>query len=283
MWQGAVDRLDRVVADASRAYLQELRNCDVLMDPHAWTRELDRLSRGRPLDYGRPGLPLMYAIRYMPRRVISLLGALAEATSERVPRVLADIGSGTGATIVAMQLRYPTTRLELTGIDASAEMLAFARHTQSGLRHPAFFIEGTIESLIDDPQPIVSSEIVTFSAPFNRAFDQWAPLAEMFDDSAARLILAIEPESRASLLNAFERALRQHGWQTRRASSANLPAFMKAERALPALTRLWRQIGAPGAYQPQTWWEPPADEYLIAARSEGSANAGVSGTAGAYR
>lgn len=266
-WQGAIERLDRVIADASRAYLQELRGRGVIIDPPAWTRELDRLTRGRALNYGRPGLPLMYAVRYMPRRVISLLGALAEMSPNRPPRAVTDIGSGTGATVVAVQLLSATTDVQLTGIDASSEMVAFARHTQTSSRHPATFVENTIESLIDDPEPLATAELVTFSAPFNRAFDQWTQLASALNGGASRSVLAVEPESRAFLLDGFERALRGEGWQTRRSGSGNLPDFMKAERQLPSLTRLWRKIGAPGAYQPQTWWEPPADEYLIASRS----------------
>lgn len=266
-WQGTIERLDRVIADASRAYLQELRGRGVIIDPPAWARELDLLTRGRPLDYGRPGLPFMYALRYMPRRVISLLGALVEVSPDRLPRALTDVGSGTGATVIAAQFLSPTTDVQLTGIDASSEMVAFARHTQAGLRHPATFVESTIASLIDAPHSVQDSELVTFSAPFDRAFGQWEHLATALDTGAVRSVLAVEPESRAFLLDRFEQALGARGWQTRRSGSGNLPDFMKAERHLPALTRLWRQVGAPGSYQPQTWWEPPTDDYLIALRS----------------
>ena len=266
-WGGVVDRLDRVITDAARAYLQGLRHRDIPIDPLAWARELDRLTQGRPLDYGRPGLPLMYAVRYMPRRVISLMGALSIATSGRPLVSLVDVGSGTGATIVAIQLLYASLEPPLTGVDASQEMVEFARRTQDARRHQAAFVEGTIESLINDPAPIASSDLVTFSAPFDRTFNQWAPLAAALDTTETQSVLAVEPESRAFLLYQFEAAFRRHGWQTRRSGSRDIPAFMKAERPLPGLTRFWRQIGAPGAYQPQTWWEPPADEYLIASRS----------------
>lgn len=195
------------------------------------------------------------------------MGALSIATSGRPLVSLVDVGSGTGATIVAIQLLYASLEPPLTGVDASQEMVEFARRTQDARRHQAAFVEGTIESLINDPAPIASSDLVTFSAPFDRTFNQWAPLAAALDTTETQSVLAVEPESRAFLLYQFEAAFRRHGWQTRRSGSRDIPAFMKAERPLPGLTRFWRQIGAPGAYQPQTWWEPPADEYLIASRS----------------
>lgn len=264
-WRGTIERLDRIVADGARGYLQNLRSRGVVIDPLAWTRELDRLIRGQPLDYGRPGLPLMYAIRYMPKRVISLMGALSMIPG-RPPSSLTDVGSGTGATIVAMQLLHADTEQRLTGIDASSEMTQFARETQHRRRVPAVFAGGTIESLTTDSGPIRSSEAVTFSAPFDRTFDRWVPLATAFERTATQTILAVEPESRAFLLDQFEMALRGRGWVTQRSGSVETPEFMKTDLPLPSLTRFWRQVGSPGEYRPQTWWEPPADEYLIASR-----------------
>ncbi len=53
-WATTITRLDRIVTDAARAYLQDVRGRGVVVDPQAWTRELDRLSRGLPTDYRLP-------------------------------------------------------------------------------------------------------------------------------------------------------------------------------------------------------------------------------------
>ena len=234
-WATTLARLDRIVADAARSYLQDLRGRGVPDDLEAWTRESNRLMRGQPTDYALPGLPLMYALRYMPKRVILL---------------------------------YPDAQLSLTGIDASAEMLRFARGTQTHQRSKAMFTEGTIESLLGDPRLLKSTEMVTFSAPFDRAFSAWNPLAVALSRGSTRSVLAAEPESRKFLLDNFELALGRLGWDTRRfASESAVPAFMKEDRALAGLTRFWRHLGQSGLNRPQTWWEPPADEYLIASRT----------------
>lgn len=267
-WATTLARLDRIVADAARSYLQDLRGRGVPDDLEAWTRELNRLMRGQPTDYALPGLPLMYALRYMPKRVISLMGALSQMKPADRSGQVVDIGTGTGATVVAMQLLYPDAQLSLTGIDASAEMLRFARGTQTHQRSKAMFTEGTIESLLGDPRLLKSTEMVTFSAPFDRAFSAWNPLAVALSRGSTRSVLAAEPESRKFLLDNFELALGRLGWDTRRfASESAVPAFMKEDRALAGLTRFWRHLGQSGLNRPQTWWEPPADEYLIASRT----------------
>ena len=73
-------------------------------------------------------------------------------------------------------------------------------------------------------------------------------------------MLAVEPESHAFLLDSFEVAVQRSGWHTSRSTSDDVPAFMKDDRPFPGLTRFWRHLGAPGAYRPQTWWEPPATD-----------------------
>lgn len=268
-WQQMASRLDRIASDAARAYLQGLRGRDVPIDPLGWSRELERLIRGAPIEYGREGLPLMYALRYMPKRVVALLGALTGGLTE-LPSTLLDVGTGTGATLVALQLLHPDAQTQLTGLDASLEMLEFARGTQAGRSRPAALVYGTIEGLMEDPGPFAGAEVVTFSAPFARDFDEWPRLADALSRPAhaTRRIIVVEPEFRVHLVDGFEAALRERGWEVRRASSAGLPDFMKEPRGMHSLIRVWRQLGSPGSFQPQIWWEPPADEYLFASRSD---------------
>lgn len=71
-WQLLHDRLDAVVADAAISYLQLLAIRRIPIRPALWSRELDELRMGREPDYAMPGFPLLYALRYMPRRVISV-------------------------------------------------------------------------------------------------------------------------------------------------------------------------------------------------------------------
>lgn len=42
-----------------------------------------------------------------------------------------------------------------------------------------------------------------------------------------------------------------------------IPGFMKEDRPLNGVLHLWRRVGSPGTYRPQTWWELPADSYPL--------------------
>jgi SAM-dependent methyltransferase len=265
-WPTLHHRLDRAIGDAAARYLQELRRRQVPIDPLAWTREIDWLIRGRDPDYNVPGVPLMYAVRYMPKRVISLLAALTLAYPDGNPRNAMDIGSGTGAGAVALDLLEPPTGIPLVGIDVSSEMIAFARYAREPKRHPAHFRLTSMEDIIERPARAAPFDLVIFSAPFARSFSEWDRLADAMTRStrAERVVLAAEPESRGFLLDAFEAALEDRGWQTVRHGTSDIPDFMKEDRPLTRMTRFWRRLGSPGAYRPQTWWEPPADTYLVA-------------------
>jgi len=263
-WPVTLQRVDRAVADAAVGYLQDLRQRGVIIDPLAWVRELDRLASGRRLDYSHTGLPALYAIRYMPKRVISLLGALAFA-GIRIPSLL-DVGTGTGAAIVAAQV-LSSRDAEYAGLDSSQEMLNFAAQTQRARPKPARFIEGSLESFARSGLP-VAADLVTFSAPFPRDFALWSQLARVLESSQATHILAVEPETRGFLLDAFSRTLASSShWRISRSHTGHLPDFMKSDLPLPAITRVWRQLGMPGSYRPQAWWEPPGDQYLLATRA----------------
>ncbi len=96
-WRQLVERLDRAVAEAARGYMKQLQARHIPLTPAAWAQELDELARGREPDFRTPGLPLVYALKYMPRRVISVLGSLLTLASDRYPTNVLDMGSGTGA------------------------------------------------------------------------------------------------------------------------------------------------------------------------------------------
>lgn len=82
-WRRLHERLDSAVAEAARLYLQQLATRHIRIDPKRWSDELDELRLQREPDYDTPGLPLVYALKYMPRRVISIVGSLLSILDER--------------------------------------------------------------------------------------------------------------------------------------------------------------------------------------------------------
>jgi len=145
-WRLLTERLDRAVAEAARLYLQRLTSRHIRVDPRTWSDELDELRLHREPDYDRPGLPLVYALKYMPRRVISIFGSLLRVLGDRYPTSVLDVGSGTGATALALDLLNAPRHIKLLGIEPSHEMIAFAECSQYRARVSARYHEGSVAS-----------------------------------------------------------------------------------------------------------------------------------------
>ena len=64
-WRLLHDRLDAAVADAASLYLQRFPSRPFAVASDRWSRELDELRLKREPDYTIPGIPLVYALRYM--------------------------------------------------------------------------------------------------------------------------------------------------------------------------------------------------------------------------
>jgi len=267
-WQLLAEKLDRAVAEAARLYLQRLTSRHIRIDPKMWSEELDELRLQREPDYDRPGLPLAYALKYMPRRVISIFGSLLRALGDRYPTSVLDVGSGTGATALALDLLNAPRHINLLGIEPSPEMIAFAECSQYRARVSARYHEGSVASSNLSRLPLGSFDLVVFSACFPYHFDQWDPLLATlgdFEDNEGKMILAVEPDGKADLLHSFARHLRARGWPTQTFCCHDLPEPIKRDDIpLEDMQEVWKRIGSPGSKPPRTWWNPPDDKFLIA-------------------
>ena len=65
-WRRLHERLDRAVADAALEYLRGLAIRRIRINTQKLSDELAELRLGREPDYDMPGLPLIYALEYMP-------------------------------------------------------------------------------------------------------------------------------------------------------------------------------------------------------------------------
>jgi SAM-dependent methyltransferase len=267
-WRRVVERLDRGVAEFARGYLARLHARHVPIRTGLWDEELDELRLAREPDYDEPGLPLVYALKYMPRRVVSVLGALLIARLEGYPSTALDVGSGTGATALALDLLDLPRHVHVTGIEPSAEMRAFAGSVRYSGRVTAHYLEGSVADSSLARLRIDDHDLLVFSATFPYHFDGWDSMLELvgaYAGSAGKMILVVEPEAKAEILDSFARRLRARGWPTVRFRSDDLPDIMKREDVqLKAATTVWERIGSPGSVPPRTWWSPPTDHYLIA-------------------
>lgn len=65
-WQQLHERLDRTIAEVALGYLRKLTIRRIPINVKKLSDELDELRLGREPDYNIPGLPLVYALKYMP-------------------------------------------------------------------------------------------------------------------------------------------------------------------------------------------------------------------------
>lgn len=267
-WRRLVERLDKAVAEAAREYLRQLHARRVPIRPDNWDLELDELRLAREPDYDKPGLPLVYALKYMPCRVISILGSLLTVSVDRYPASVLDVGSGPGATALALDLINAPRHVNLLGIEPSREMIVFADSSRFTSRVTARYQEGSLVDGTLGRLPLEPFDLLVLSASFPYHFDEWGPLLGALgshQENAGKMILAVEPEAKADILDSFGRRLRAMGWPTKTFCCHDLPEVIKRDDVpLKNIQEVWKRIGSPGSAPPRTWWNPPSDKFLIA-------------------
>lgn len=265
-WRRIVERLDKAVSESARAYLAHLHTRRVPIRLDHWDDELEELRLKREPEYDLPGLPLVYALKFMARRVVSILGSLLLLDLDRYPSSVLDIGSGTGATAVALDLLDAPRHITLTGLEPSQEMRTFANSSRFFGRVTARYIEGSISDGSLSNLTMHHYDLVVLSATFPYHFDDWQPLLDgLAAHDEGRMILAIEPEAKAPILDSFSRRLGARGWPIIRRNSTELPeTITRDDIFLKSTGNLWERLGSPGSIAPRTWWTPPDDRYLVA-------------------
>ncbi len=265
-WRQLHDRLDRAVAESARIYMQKLSSRRIRIKAQELSDELDELRLGREPNYDTPGLPLVYALKYMPRRVVSIFGSLLRVIGDWYPTSVLDIGSGTGATALALDLLNLPRHVSLTGIEPSREMILFSESSRHRDRVSSRYTQGSIVNLGDSGIGLEPFDLVVFSACLPYSFDDWRPLLTALGDYEGReskMILAVEPDAKHDLLTSFQRRLMARGWPTVTFCCHDLPDVIKQDGLpLREIGDVWWRLGLDGS--PKTWWNPPDDKFLVA-------------------
>jgi SAM-dependent methyltransferase len=265
-WQRLHQRLDTAIADSARIYLQRLAVRHVHISARKLSDELQELRLGREPDYKLPGLPLIYALKYMPRRVISVYGSLLSLVGDWYPRSVLDIGSGTGATALALDLLNLPRHTHLLGIEPSQEMIEFAESSPYRYRVSSRYVQGSMADLAEGVLSLDRFDLIVFSTCLPYHFDDWDPLMTTigkYQGQETKRILVIEPDAKEDLLTSFRLRLMARGWPTAVLCCHDLPEVIKQDGlTLPEMTDVWQRLGLEGA--PSTWWNPPDDKFLIA-------------------
>jgi SAM-dependent methyltransferase len=267
-WRRLHERLDRAVAEAALDYLRKLTIRRIRINVQQLDDELDELRLGREPDYDIPGLPLIYALKYMPRRIVSIFGSLFSVLDGWYPKSVLDVGSGTGATAIAMDLLNLPRHINLLGIEPSQEMILFSECSRWRNRVSTAYRQASIDDLAKDSAGLSTFDLVVFSACFPYGFDNWSPLLTALGDykgQESKMILAVEPDAKADLLASFQYRLRFRGWPTITFCCHDLPETIKDDALpLPEMLNVCRRLGMDDSNRPKTWWNPPDDKFLVA-------------------
>ena len=172
-WSGMHERLDTAIAGAASRYLAQFVTRPFGVESRQWSKELDELRLKREPNYTMPGVPLVYALRYMARRVISVVGAYGLLSSQSMPRTVLDVGSGSGATALAFDLLHPASRVSVVGIEPSREMRNLAESLSLRGLVSARYRQGSVADIIANPVLVRACDLLVFSACFPYGFDRW--------------------------------------------------------------------------------------------------------------
>ena len=208
-WEGLFAELDDQLTFAIRRYI---RRKSLTPDQiAAGFAELCGLREGREPDYTRPGLPVAYAFRYLPKRVACILGALTRIEHRGWPRRVLDIGSGSGATSVALNLLAYDGSLEIDAVEPSRAMRDFAElfplDSNVALHHFVGDLErvmaGNLRLRFKDYDLLVMSACLPYNLRVEGQLAMWL----RSDASFCGAIVAIEPEAKAEQIDGMHRSL----------------------------------------------------------------------------
>jgi SAM-dependent methyltransferase len=229
---------------------------------------LAELRFGREPDYDLPGLPLLYALKYMPRRVVCIFGSLLSVLDTWYPTSVLDIGSGPGTTALALDLLNLPRHINLVGIEPSREMITFSESSRYRDRVSAAYRQGTISDLMGGDIPLEPFDLLVSSACLPYSFNNWSTLLTALGGYAgqeSRVILMVEPGVKSEFLTSFAHRLRTRGWPTISFCCHDLPNVIKDD-GLPLrnMLNVWWRLGLDDSSRPRTWWNPLDDKFLVA-------------------
>jgi hypothetical protein len=192
----------------------------------------------------------------MPKRVISVLGSLTSVLGNRYPDSVLDIGSGTGATALALDLLEAPRCITLSGVEPSREMRLFAEASRLK-RVSQHYVSGSVHDIARGSLDFDSNHLIVFSATFPYGFDEWGSLSEVpgdYQHNQHRMVLVVEPEAKSDLLDSFEQSLNANGWPTIRLCCHDLPASLKRnDLPLPRISSVVRSLGLENVISAETW------------------------------
>jgi len=241
-WDEYVRSLDQIIFAAIERDITN-RALDAHDLVHGCT-EVVKLRRGQEPDYSVRGVAPIYNFTYLAQRVSSL--ALAFTKIELADNVVVlDIGAGTGATSIALQMFRNGRRIRLTASDPSAEMQAAATALDCpdlSINHLARPVEYVLRTVppIDHVWDMI---VLSACLPYRFGQSQTATQGRSAGLNIARrlapggCVLVVEPKSKLTEPRRMRAWLSAAGLRTVELSSDDLNKDeLVLERRLPRAT-----------------------------------------------
>lgn len=235
-WQALLDDLDGRIVAAAQAYMRSRYVWET--DIASGYSELAKLRRGDEPDYDAPGLSIAYAFVYLPRRVACMLGALTLIAERGVPRRVLDIGSGSDAALLALDLWAPGSEIEVISVEPSREMRGFAAELRysPGIKREwlpigfANIVEGYRTLQVQDFDLIIMSACLPYGN------EQWNTMARQIGGLTRppSAMLIVEPVAKIRQIVSISEGLEETGWfNIDRRCCHDLPEIVRKAHTLP--------------------------------------------------
>ncbi len=215
-WRSILQRVDSAIHSAIEERIK--RGAVSISDLASGFSELALLREGREPDYSVPGIEIAYAFKYLPRRVSCLLGALARISDRGVPARVLDIGAGSDAASLALDVWSPglTSPIAVTCLEPSNSMRSFGQRLKLTPRVQRRWLSGGFEALYDGhPEiPLASFDLIVMSACLPYADTDWIRLARTVGELTAppASVIVIEPNQKQWQFSRLVAGLRQTGY-----------------------------------------------------------------------
>ncbi|MFB2934797.1 pentapeptide repeat-containing protein [Aerosakkonemataceae cyanobacterium BLCC-F154] len=223
--------------------------------------ELSKLRKGKDPDYDMWGIPVVYAFKYLPRKITAVIAVLSHyfQIGGAIPRRVLDIGSGTDAVSIALYFYIQKSLIEVIAFEPSKAMRTFANNFSSKKGSYVFTkrFERSVDDLIDRYEKGQikkgSFDLVMMSSVLQNRFknkeeEWWTTFIKALNEVTtknANLIL-IEPKMKEEMLNKMRESLTDCGW----VSLCEKDEFLKLRNMLPnvenknhELTRMTEWLG----------------------------------------
>jgi len=241
-WRNLLDRMDLRISDAIEDFVRA--KFYGAGDLAAGFSELYKLRGGREPDYCLPGIAVAYAFKYLPQRVTCLVATLLQAAGQRTPSAILDVGSGSDAVSLALELLAPEDVMSSVTLEFSPEMQEFGGYLLQG-QWERQRVTGDYHDLIGGGLQVGLGlfDLVTLSAAAPYGAARCGELAATISKltSPPALIIAVEPERKARQLEELRAGFAESSfYQIEDYCCHQLTENLRIPRLLPRLTTLLR-------------------------------------------